>query len=227
MSHVGLDVVVPVYNEEAAVEELMARLRASCPGAQLIAVDNASTDRTAVLLAAMPDVRLVRHSQNLGYGRSLADGIAAGTGERVIMIDGDLEYLPEDVPALDRALATAPAVYGSRFLRPGARGSVVWSLGNRVVTRVFNLLFGQRLTDLYTGLRGARRAALPRAFRSPSFEFVLELAAALALAGVRIAEVPVGYAPRRGGRSKMRHAREALRFAVRLVEFRLRRSTVG
>jgi len=217
-----LDVVVPVYNEEAAVEELVARLRVACPGARLIVVDNASTDRTAALLAAMPDVQLVRHAENLGYGRSLADGIAAGGGERIVMIDGDLEYLPEDVPALDAALATVPAVYGSRFLGGGARGPVLWSLGNRLVTLAFDVLFRQRLTDLYTGIRGVRRDALPPGLRSPGFEFVLELAAGLARRGVRIAEVPVGYAERRGGRSKMRHVRELVRFVVRLVALRVR-----
>jgi glycosyltransferase involved in cell wall biosynthesis len=225
VTHDGLDVVVPVYNEETAVPELVARLRASCPGARLIMVDNASTDGTVALLAAMPDVLLVRHRENLGYGRSLADGIAAGVGERIVMIDADLEYLPEDVPALDRALETAPAVWGSRFLRPGARGSAVWSFGNGLVTRAFNLLFRQGLTDLYTGIRGVRRSALPaEKLTSPGFEFVLELAAALARSGVRIAEVPVGYAARRGGRSKMRHGRELAKFAARLVALRLRPS---
>ncbi len=226
MTYDGLDVVVPVYNEETAVGELIARLRAACPGARLIVVDNASTDGTVRLLAAMPDVLLVKHTENLGYGRSLADGIAAGTGERIVMIDADLEYLPEDVPAIDGALATAPAVWGSRFLRPvAAGGSAVWSLGNAGVTRAFNMLFGQHLTDLYTGIRGVRRAALPAGgVHSPGFEFVLELAAELARAGIRIAEVPVGYAERRGGQSKMRHVRELMKFGVRLVALRLRRS---
>jgi glycosyltransferase involved in cell wall biosynthesis len=220
----GLDVVVPVYNEAAAIGELIERLRAACPGARLIVVDNGSTDGTVALLAAMPDVLLVKHETNLGYGRSLADGIAAGVGERVVMIDADLEYLPEDVPALDRALATAPAVWGSRFLRPvAAGGSAIWSLGNAGVTRAFNLLFGQHLTDLYTGIRGVRRAALPAGgVHSPGFEYVLELAAALARGGVRIAEVPVGYGERRGGQSKMRHVRELVKFSIRLVALRLR-----
>jgi glycosyltransferase involved in cell wall biosynthesis len=222
----GLDVVVPVYNEEDAVAELVERLRRACPDARVIVVDNASTDRTAALLAAMPGVDVVRHDVNLGYGRSLADGIAAGRGERIVMLDGDLEYAPEDVPALDRALRTSPAVYGSRFLgraQPVPGAPLVWAMGNRVVTACFNLLFGQRLTDLYTGIRGVRREALPPdGFESPGFEFVLELAAMLARRGARIAEVPVGYRPRRSGRSKMRHVRELAKYFVRLFAFRLR-----
>src|ERR1041385_6728268 len=106
------------------------------------------------------------------------------------------------------------AVYGSRFLANDAarrRGPAGWSLGNRLVTQSFNLLFNQRLTDLYTGLRAVRRTALATVtLGSPGFEIVLEIAAALARNGARIAEVPIGYAPRRSGQSKMRHAREAV-----------------
>ena len=219
------DVVVPVYNEEATVEDLVARLLRACPGGRLLFVDNASTDRTADILARLPAVTLIRHARNLGYGSSIADGIQAGTGERIVMIDGDLEYLPEDVPRLLRALDTAPAVYGSRFLGTHAdrqSASAFRSLGNRIVTEVFNLLFGQHLTDLYTGLRAVRRSALPAGgLHSPGFEVVLELAALLARAGIAIHEVPVGYVPRRTGRSKMRHARETLKFVYHVARLRL------
>src|SRR5438477_1226865 len=201
------DVVVPVYNEEGAVEELVARLVRACPEARLVFVDNASTDRTPDILARLPAVTLIRHARNLGYGRSIADGIRAGTGERIVMIDSDLEYLPEDVPRLAHALGTMPAVYGSRFLGTHAdrrAASAFRSLGNRVVTEAFNLLFAQHLTDLYTGLRAVRRSALPPGgLRSPGFEIVVEIAALLARAGIPIHEVPIGYVPRRTGRSKM------------------------
>lgn len=227
----GLDIVVPVYNEEENVEELIARLRRSCPGACLFVVDNASTDRTAALLERMPDVTLIRHERNLGYGRSLADGIVAGSGERIVMIDGDLEYLPEDVPAVDRALGSAHAVYGSRFLGPGAAVGVrsrFWTLGNWLVTHSFNVLFRQHLTDLYTGIRGVRRTALAAAaLRSPGFEAVLEMAVAMVHSGFRIAEVPVGYAPRQRGQSKMRHVREFCKFGYHLLRLRLRGAPGG
>src|SRR5262249_54495774 len=160
----------------ATVEELVHRLAAACPGARLIFVDNASTDRTAEILSRMPDVTLVRHERNLGYGRSLATGLETATAEQIVMIDGDLEYLPEDVPRLATALGPAAAVYGSRFLgRAGNApdGTALWSWGNRLVTHAFNLSFGQQLTDLYTGIRAVRRAALPRhAFTLSGFEFV-------------------------------------------------------
>jgi glycosyltransferase involved in cell wall biosynthesis len=217
------DVVVPIYNEEWAIDELLAHLRRACPQARLIFVDNGSSDGTAQRLARESGVTLVRHERNLGYGRSLLDGIRAGTGDRIAMIDADLEYHPEDLPALLAALDTAPAVYGSRLLE--ARGRELMpalrAAGNTLVTALFNLLFRQRLTDLYTGIRAVRRSALPAVeLRQPGFEFVLELAARLARAGTTIAEVPVGYTPRSTGVSKMRHVPEFLKFALHLLRLR-------
>jgi glycosyltransferase involved in cell wall biosynthesis len=221
------DIVVPTYNEEATVGRLVERLRRACPGARLTFVDNASTDRTCEILEeGGPGLRLLRHERNLGYGRSIQDGIRAGEGEFVVVIDADLEYQPEDIPAIvSRLAAGEDVVHGSRLLAAD-RGPLAMSrlraLGNRLVTWLFNLLYGQRLTDLYTGLRGFRRSVLPRTtLESDGFEFVLELSAYFAHRGIRIAEVPVTYIPRSVGASKMRHLPEFLKYLHRLVYFRL------
>jgi len=221
----SVDVVVPIFNEEGNVPELLRRLRAACPAATLIFVDNASTDRTCEILAAEPEVRLIRHDRNLGYGQSLIDGVRAGTGEKVVMIDADLEYLPEDVPAIVVALDREGAVYGSRFLGPDeARMGWQRHTGNRVVTALFNLFFAQRITDVYTGIRGFRREALDvDTCRRPGFDFILELSAVTVRRGTRIAEVPAGYHPRRRGVSEMNHLREFVKFLFFVVYHRLTR----
>ena len=221
----NIDIVVPIFNEEATVAELLERLRQSCPEARLIFVDNASTDSTRDLLRRHGVVDLVCHETNLGYGRSLLDGMRHGSGEHVVIIDADLEYLPEDVPSLVAGLGAAGAVYGSRFLSGReSPPAMQWyrSLGNGLVTKLFNLLFRQGLTDLYTGVRAFRREVLPLdELESAGFEFVLELSARLVHAGVSIGEVPVGYRPRATGHSKMRHIPEFLKFARRLVALRI------
>jgi len=218
------DIVIPICNEAGTVEALLSRLRAACPEARLIFVDNASTDGTLERLRRFADVVVIRHEQNLGYGRSIRDGMRAASRRYVIVIDADLEYQPEDLPAMVAALVTAPAVHGSRFLGGGAGAhlGVVRRFGNAAVTRLFNALFRQHLTDLYTGVRAFERSAVPLArLRYDGFEFVLELSARLAQAGVRIAEVPVRYQPRTTGRSKMRHVREFVKFAWYLMALRL------
>lgn len=215
------DIVVPVFNEEARVPELVTRLRKACPGARLIFVDNASTDSTREALQTAGVAVAVRHETNLGYGSSLLDGMKAGRGAIMVVIDADLEYFPEDIPAVVGGLAGAEACFGSRFAAGEAGMSRFRSGGNALVTRFFNLLYGQQLTDLYTGLRAFRREALPLEWlRQPGFEFVLEASARLLDTGGRIVEVPIRYDERSTGSSKMRHLPEFLKFLALAVRLR-------
>jgi len=221
-----VDIVIPVFNEEECVDDLVARIRRACPQGRLIFVDNASTDSTAARLARH-QVEVLRHASNEGYGKSLRDGMAFGSGDLIVQIDADLEYPPEAIPEIVDRLMDHAAVFGSRFLGraasevAGLRGS-----GNRLITRIFNLLYSQRLTDLYTGIRAVRREAIePCRFRRDGFEFVIELASCCARLGHIIHEVPVDYNPRSGGASKMRHVREGLKALYWLV--RLRFSPLG
>jgi glycosyltransferase involved in cell wall biosynthesis len=221
----GLDVVVPVFNEAENIDEFHARVARLGLAEALIVVDNASTDDTVARLARYPAVRVVRHATNQGYGASLRDGILAGDGERIVIIDADLEYPPEAIPALLAALDHSAAVYASRFL--GARPPDMRRLGragNRLASHLYNQLFGQRITDLYTGMKGLRRDAIDyRALRRTGFEHCTELAALLAVAGHRIAEIPVDYTPRRRGRSKMRHLPEAVKLLACITGYWLQR----
>jgi glycosyltransferase involved in cell wall biosynthesis len=221
------DVVIPVRNEESTLTELCARLRDALPGAALLFVDNASTDRTPELLDLEPRVRLIRHSENLGYGSSLMDGMRAGDGEFIVMIDADLEYSPEDLPALVEALEQHDAVFGSRFLgrRDYPDGVARWrGFGNRCLNAWFNALYAQRSTDLYTGIRGFRRQSLPLDhFVRTDWALVPEMATWLVLNGGTIGEVPVGYRLRGSGASQMKHATEFARFVWLATRWRLGR----
>ncbi len=215
----GVDIVVPILNEAGCVDELIDRLARACPGAWLIFVDNGSTDGTLERLQARK-VETIRHSRNEGYGKSLRDGIAGGKGSAVVTIDADLEYPPESIPALLDALQSNPVVYGSRF-RGGRRPAMgaVRRFGNRLLTGLFNLIFRQRLTDLYTGLKAFRRDALDGyRFQESGFTFVVEFAAHVSRSCI-IAEVAVPYHPRSKGRSKMRHAIEAIRGVWALLRY--------
>lgn len=217
-----VDIVVPILNEAACVDELIDRLAAACPGARLIAVDNGSTDGTLGRLAAR-GIETVRHARNEGYGKSLRDGIERGTRSTIVTIDADLEYPPESIPRLLDALEHSPVVYGSRFLDSRcASMSASRRLGNAALTRLFNLVCRQRLTDLYTGVKAFRRDVLAGCrFRETGFAFVVEFAAAAAHR-CRIGEVPVPYLPRSRGRSKMRHVAEAMRGLAALAQYGIR-----
>ena len=221
-----LDIVVPVLNEVAYVADFCDRIEALGLGSALIFVDNGSTDGTLERLEQR-GVRLIRHATNLGYGASIRDGIAASEGERIVIIDADLEYPPEAIPSLLEALERSPAVYASRFLTgtlPMPRLRVV---GNRLVTQLYNLLFRQELTDLYTGMKALRRSAFPLAtLERTGFEHVVELAALIARTGCRIIDVPVAYTPRSRGASKMRHVPEMVKFLYLVVLYWSRQTPI-
>jgi glycosyltransferase involved in cell wall biosynthesis len=221
VSTTDLDIVVPILNEAACLDELLDRLARACPGARLIFVDNGSTDGTLELLAER-GIDTVRHERNEGYGKSLRDGIAAGTRRTVLTIDADLEYPPESAPLLLAALGRSPVVYGSRFLAGASNMSLPRRLGNRALTAMFNLICGQNLTDLYTGIKAFRREVFEGVgFHESGFDFVVEFAV-YAARYCRIAEVAVPYRARTRGRSKMRHISEGLRALAALVKYQLR-----
>ena len=216
-----VDVVVPVLNEVEMLPVFLDRLGALGLPLNPIFVDNGSADGTVELLRGRPGITLIEHGRNLGYGRSLADGLRASRAERVVVIDADCEYPPEAIPALLARLEHAPAVYASRFLsgEPLDMSSLRQS-GNRLLSAIFNLLFGQGLTDLYTGMKALSHesfAGMP--FIRSGFEHVVELAAGLALRGHRIDEAAVAYTARKTGRSKMRHLPELLKALGVMLEW--------
>lgn len=218
-----VDVVVPVLNERGILPLFLDRIEALALPLNLICIDNGSDDGTVELLKSRPGITLISHGQNLGYGRSLIDGLLCSTSERVIIIDADCEYPPEAIPLLLNGLTTAPVVYGSRFPSKGrADMSFSRKWGNKTLTLLFNLLYHQSLTDLYTGMKALRREAFQglRLTRS-GFEHVVELAAGLSLRGHRIAEMPIAYTPRQTGRSEMKHLREGLKALAVMILYRL------
>jgi glycosyltransferase involved in cell wall biosynthesis len=220
-----IDVVVPVLNEKEVLPGFLDRLASLSLPLNLFFVDNGSRDGTLEFLAARPEITVIAHGENLGYGRSLVDGLVATRADRVIILDADGEYPPEAIPLLLKGLEQDPVVHASRFLNGGKidmSRTRIW--GNRWLTGLFNLLYGQRLTDLYTGMKGLRRQAFQGlTFSRSGFEHVVELAAKMARRKIRIGEVPVEYKPRRTGRSKMRHIPELLKAVYWLLVFRVDR----
>jgi len=219
----SLDIVVPVLNEEASIDEFIARVDRLGYAGSLIFVDNASSDATVERIQRHPRCRLIRHTRNEGYGASVQHGIAAGDAEQVIIIDADLEYPPESIPLVLAALEVHPVVYCSRFLGSHPPEMPAFRrLGNRLMSGLYNALYGQRVTDLYTGMKGFRRDAFPvRALRRDGFEHGAEIAALIAFSGQRIHEVGVDYQPRQKGSSKMRHVPEALKLGFYIAAYRL------
>jgi dolichol-phosphate mannosyltransferase len=201
-----LSVVIPAYNEERFIGTLLERIRGvdlsplDCR-MEIIVVDDRSTDRTADIAAGVPGVRLLRMEKNGGKGKAVRAGIAAATGDLLIIQDADLEYDPQDYLPMIRTLldGRAAVVYGSRYLGRGRHDnqSLFAYLGGRSLSLVAWLFTGARLTDTVTAFKLFYReevAALP--LETNGFELDHELTARMLARGKTIAEVPISYYPR-------------------------------
>jgi dolichol-phosphate mannosyltransferase len=208
-----VSVIVPVYNEIAHVDELLQAIHHSPVKKEIIIVDDGSTDGTREKLKAMPladinDVTVVFHEKNCGKGAAIRTGLQYARGEYVLIQDSDLEYDPQDYPALLRPLEQRQAnvVYGVRPNRP-ERG-LRFFLGAKLLTHLTNLLYGAGIHDEATCYKVFRRSLIAQIdLECRRFEFCPEVTAKLCRMGEKIAEVPIAYAPRSAGEGKkIRHA---------------------
>jgi dolichol-phosphate mannosyltransferase len=201
-----LSIVIPAYNEERYIGELLGQVRAVDLGAlevdkEIIVVDDCSADRTSAIAAAVPGVRLHRLPMNGGKGRAVRAGIDLATGDYLIIQDADLEYDPQDYVPMMRAILEkrGDVVYGSRYLGRGrhAQQSLAAYAGGRSLSLVMLACTGQTVTDTVTALKLFPRDLLPSLhLETTGFETDHEITAKVLARGLRIVEVPVRYYPR-------------------------------
>lgn len=201
-----LSVVIPAYNEERFIGTLLERIRAvdlSPLGfhRELIVIDDCSKDRTAEIVASQSDVRLIRQPKNAGKGAAVRAGLAAATGDVVLIQDADLEYDPKDHLKMLQTFANggAQVVYGSRYMGTGrhANQGLGAYLGGRSLSVVAWLFTGAFLTDTVTALKMfPRELAQSLNLETSGFELDHEITAKVTARGFKIVEVPIAYFPR-------------------------------
>jgi hypothetical protein len=220
-----LSVIIPAYNEEDGIAEIVARVLAVEPalaeisvGLELIVVDDGSKDRTAEIVRGCPAVRLLQHNPNRGYGAALKTGFAAARGGLLGFLDADGTYPPEHFPELcRRALAGVDLVVGSR--RSGADSQMPFArrLGNFMWSNLISVLGGSRVIDPASGMRVFRRDILERLYPLPDGLNLTPIMSTRAIhEGVRLEEVPVPYAERLG-RSKLSIVRDGSLFLYSII----------
>jgi len=220
-----LSVLVPAYNEAATLETVMASLATACPDAQIVYVNDGSSDGTENILrknARPQDV--VISKPNGGKGSAIREGLAQATGDYTVIQDADLEYDPAEIRLLlDKAKATPGiAVFGSRFLRANPNIYRRFLLGNKAMTAFLNLLFGARLTDSYTCYK-LLPTPLFRSLdlRSNGFELEAEICCKTLKKNVRIEEIPISYKPRSIEQGKKIRFSDAVKGAWMILRLRL------
>jgi len=197
-----LSVVMPVYNEQATLREVIARVLAVPLDLELICVDDGSSDNSRLILSdlqsAHPQIRVLLQPKNMGKGAALRRGIHEAIGDYIIIQDADLEYDPSDYPALLSPLieGKADVVYGSRFIGSAPhRVLYFWhSIANRILTLLSNALTNMNMTDMETCYKVFRREILQSIpIEEDRFGFEPEITVKISKLRLRVYEVGISY----------------------------------
>jgi glycosyltransferase involved in cell wall biosynthesis len=207
-----LSVIIPAYNEEHGIEEIVSRVLSvessvkavGVDRLELLVVDDGSKDRTAEVASCIAGVTLIRHPKNKGYGAALKTGFSKATGELIGFLDADGTYPPEYFPQLcQAALNGSDLVIGSRMAGEESQMPLTRRVGNYFFAKLLTLLGRQKVTDSASGMRVFKREILERIYPLPDGLNLTPVMSTRALhEGINIREIPIPYSER-VGRSKL------------------------
>jgi glycosyltransferase involved in cell wall biosynthesis len=224
-----LSVVIPVFNEQRTIAEVISRVRSCGIPCELVIVDDGSTDGTRAILSeyqADADITVVLHAENQGKGAALRTGFLRAKGNVVIVQDADLEYDPADYSKLLQPIIEdqADVVFGSRFIGDSHRVLYFWhSAGNRLITLMSNIFTNLNLTDIETCYKLFRREIIQQiapTLQENRFGIEPELTAKVArIPGIRIYERPISYSGRTYAQGKKIGWRDGFRALWCIIKY--------
>ena len=195
-----LSIIIPVFNEENTVKEILDRCRALPLDTEIVVVDDGSSDGTVDILKREDGVGGVKaryHENNRGKGAAIRTGISECTGDIIVIQDADLEYVPEEFPTLIQPIVDgfADVVYGSRFMGTHRVFNVIHYFGNKFLTLVTNVLYDTMLTDMETCYKAFRAPVIKGVeIKSDRFNFEPEITAKIfKQKKLRVYEMPISY----------------------------------
>ncbi len=226
-----LSIIIPVYNEQATIREVVERVRAVDLGTtekEIIIIDDGSHDQSPKLISEIqkmdPSVIKIHHSLiNLGKGAAIRFGLEYSTGDIIMVQDADLELNPEEYPNLLAPILAGQAdvVYGSRFKSGKNRIPLKTRLANKFLVVLTNVLYAGHLTDMATAYKVFKRPVIKSfKLRSAGFEFEPEITARLLLGKYRIFEVPISYNPRSVTQGKKIGFIDGIEYIYTLLKYR-------
>lgn len=222
-----VSVIIPVYNEEDTILEVIRRVKAVDIYKEILVVDDGSTDGTTSKLLSLNgdgEVHLFSHPLRQGKGSAIRTALQHARGDLVIIQDADLEYDPQDYIEMVNLIRQkgASVIYGSRLLDSKNQKSYLrYFLGGKIITWLTNLLYGCSLTDESTCYKLFRTDVLKSLeLQCKGFEFCPEVTAKIRKKGIEIREVPISYTPRKFEEGKKIKWRDGLQAIWTLLKYR-------
>ncbi|MEW6556907.1 MAG: glycosyltransferase family 2 protein [Elusimicrobiota bacterium] len=232
----SVSIIIPVYNEEHTVEQIINTVSALNPK-EIIIVDDGSTDGTREILEKLKisaeggsasgeknkKLKIIYHDKNQGKGSAIRTALKHMTGEIVAIQDADLEYNPEElkklvIPIIDKK---TDVVYGSRFFQKPVKNIYKrYKLGNWFLSKLISVLCSQKITDSYTCYKVFNTDVIKSIeLESKRFEFEAEITVKLLKKGIKILELPIDYNPRRLGEGKKIGWLDAIKGILTIVKY--------
>ena len=225
-------VVLPVYDEEEAIEITINRLMKTkeeiaiissgeISDIEIIVVDDGSRDNSVKIASKFKDkIRLIRHTKNKGYGATLKTGFANALGDIIGYLDADCTYPPESFPALIKELLSlnGDMVIGSRMSTGETNMPILRQIGNAFFATIVSWLTGKKMSDIASGMRVFKRSIYDRLDGLPDgFDYTLAFTVTAHQEGFRVLEKPIPY-HHRLGKSKLNPLLDGLRFLKTLIQ---------
>jgi glycosyltransferase involved in cell wall biosynthesis len=235
---IKVTIIVPVFNEQETIIQVLKAISDQSKllkdfAFEVIVIDDCSTDATLNILENNPDLfnKLINQSRNMGKGAAVIAGIGAASGDYILVQDADLEYSPNDYPALLKPVQNfnADIVMGSRFLAPAwTRVNYFWhKLGNILITFIFNIFNNTTFTDIYTGFILFRKdLLLGSTLKRLRWDQQAEILSIICPKAKAIFEVPITYSGRTYEEGKKIRAYDIIPVVCTIVLKRLSRFTL-
>lgn len=228
MKNIRLSVIVPAYNEEKTIKQILTSLLKQKKVYEVIVVDDKSKDKTGKIAKNISSkkLRVISHAKNQGKGKAIQTGLSAVTGNYVLIQDADLEYDPREIPLLLEPIENgrADVVFGSRFF--GAHTNMFYwhYVGNKVLNFLVNVLYDTTLSDMETCYKVIPTNIMRSlSLREHDFRIEPEITCKLLRQGVRILEVPITYVGRTYEEGKKITWKDGLKAAKTIILLRLGR----
>ncbi|MFX0083992.1 MAG: glycosyltransferase family 2 protein [Candidatus Hodarchaeota archaeon] len=222
-----LSIIVPCYNEEETIKTLLQKLfNTNFPiDREIIVIDDGSKINHKDIIyeeIINKKIKFIRLSKNQGKGVAIRVGMKYANGDIFIIQDADLEYNPSDIPKLIQPILKneVNVVYGSRFFTKPKRMSRFHYIGNRILTKLTNIIYNVKLTDMETGYKAFSRKILQKLkLTAREFEFEPEITSQIILNGYKIKELPIKYHVREFGYAKI-NILDGIEGALILMKYR-------